>query len=137
MAVPPKRTETVRDVKASRGQCDEIWSFCHAKQKNVANAKAAPEGACDVWTWTALDADTKLIVSYFVDDRSGENAIISVNGLRARLADKVQLTTDGHVLSGSRRRCSAAMWTMRRQSKMYGPPSMLRAATALPNALAS
>ena len=66
--------ETVRNVKASRIQCDEIWSFCHAKQKNVATAKAAPEGAGDVWTWTAIDADSKLIVSFFVGDRSGESA---------------------------------------------------------------
>src|SRR4051812_29549417 len=60
--------ETVRNVKASRIQCDEIWSFCYAKAKNVAVAKDAPSGAGDVWTWTALDADTKLIVSYFVGD---------------------------------------------------------------------
>ena len=88
--------ETVRNVKASRVQCDEIWSFCHAKQKNVATAKAAPEGAGDVWTWTALDADTKLIVSYFVGDRSGESAMVLMDDLRDRLANRVQLTTDGH-----------------------------------------
>ena len=88
--------ETVRDVKASRIQCDEIWSFCHAKQKNVATAKAAPEGAGDVWTWTALDADTKLIVSFFVGDRSGESAMLLMDDLRDRLANRVQLTTDGH-----------------------------------------
>lgn len=88
--------ETVRDVKASRVQCDEIWSFCHAKQKNVATAKAAPEGAGDVWTWTAIDADTKLIVSYFVGDRSGESAMVLMDDLQGRLANRVQLTTDGH-----------------------------------------
>jgi IS1 family transposase len=88
--------ETVRNVKASRVQCDEIWSFCHAKQKNVATAKAAPEGAGDVWTWTAIDADTKLIVSYHVGDRSGEDAMTLMDDLRARLANRVQLTTDGH-----------------------------------------
>ena len=88
--------ETVRGVKASRIQCDEIWSFCHAKQKNVATAKAAPEGAGDVWTWTALDADTKLIVSFYVGDRSGESAMVLMDDLRARLANRVQLTTDGH-----------------------------------------
>ena len=87
---------TVRDVKASRVQCDEIWSFCHAKQKNVAKAKAAPEGAGDVWTWTAIDADTKLIVSYYVGDRSGEAAIELMDDLRERLSNRVQLTTDGH-----------------------------------------
>ena len=88
--------ETVRNVKASRVQCDEIWSFCHAKQKNVATAKAAPEGAGDVWTWTALDADTKLIVSFYVGDRSGESAMVLMDDLRTRLANRVQLTTDGH-----------------------------------------
>ena len=88
--------DTVRNVKASRVQCDEIWSFCHAKQKNVATAKAAPEGAGDVWTWTALDADTKLIVSFYVGDRSGESAMVLMDDLRARLANRVQLTTDGH-----------------------------------------
>jgi hypothetical protein len=56
--------EQVQDVTASRVHCDEIWSFCYAKAKNVATAKDAPEGADDVWTWTALDADSKLIVSF-------------------------------------------------------------------------
>jgi IS1 family transposase len=88
--------ETVRNVNASRIQCDEIWSFCHAKQKNVATAKAAPEGAGDVWTWTAIDADTKLIVSYFVGDRSGDSAIELMDDLRDRIANRVQITTDGH-----------------------------------------
>lgn len=88
--------EHVRGVKASRIQCDEIWSFCYAKQKNVAMAKDAPEGAGDVWSWTALDADTKLMVAYFVGDRSGESAMILMDDLRARLSNRVQLTTDGH-----------------------------------------
>ena len=88
--------EKVQNVKASRIQCDEIWSFCHAKQKNVASAKAAPEGAGDVWTWTAIDADTKLIVSYYVGDRSGESAMVLMDDLKARLSNRVQLTTDGH-----------------------------------------
>jgi IS1 family transposase len=88
--------DTVRNVKASRIQCDEIWSFCHAKAKNVATAKAAPEGAGDVWTWTAIDADSKLIVSYHVGDRSGESAMVLMDDLRARLSNRVQLTTDGH-----------------------------------------
>ncbi len=88
--------ETVRNVPASRIQCDEIWSFCYAMAKNVATAKDAPEGAGDVWTWTALDADTKLMVSYFVGDRGAESAMILMDDLRARLANRVQLTTDGH-----------------------------------------
>jgi IS1 family transposase len=88
--------EMVRNVKASRVQCDEIWSFVYAKEKNVAGAKAAPNGAGDVWTWTALDADSKLIVSYFIGDRSGQSAIALMDDLRARLSNRVQLTTDGH-----------------------------------------
>jgi IS1 family transposase len=89
--------ELVRDVKSERVQADEIWSFCYAKAKNVATATAAPEGAGDVWTWTALDADTKLMVSYFVGDRSGESARILAHDLRSRIAtDRIQLTTDGH-----------------------------------------
>ncbi len=88
--------ETVKNVKASRVQCDEIWSFCYAKDKNVKTAKDAPEGAGDVWTWTAIDADTKLIVSYFVGDRSGQSAIALMDDLRDRLSNRVQLTTDGH-----------------------------------------
>lgn len=62
----------VRNVAAKRIQVDEIWSFIYAKQKNVSAAKAAPEGAGDVWTWTAIEAGTKLIVSYFVGGRDGE-----------------------------------------------------------------
>lgn len=88
--------EMVCGVKASRVQCDEIWSFVYAKEKNVKTAKAAPEDAGDVWTWTALDADSKLIVSYFVGDRSGQSAIALMDDLRSRLANRVQLTTDGH-----------------------------------------
>ena len=57
---------TVRGLHATQVQCDEIWSFCYAKDKNVATAKAAPEGAGDVWTWTAIDRDSKMILSYEV-----------------------------------------------------------------------
>ncbi len=88
--------EMVRDVKASRIQCDEIWSFCYAKAKNVEAAEAAPEGAGDVWTWTAIDADTKLIASWYCGDRSGQSAMVLMDDLRSRLANRVQLTKDGH-----------------------------------------
>ncbi len=76
-------------------QCDEIWSFCYAKAKNVEAAKAAPEGAGDVWTWTALDSDSKIILAYEVGDRSGATARELMDDLAARLANRVQLTTDG------------------------------------------
>src|SRR3990167_8164525 len=66
--------KAVRGVKAHRVQCDEIWSFCYAKAKNVPTAKAAPARAGDVWTWTALDSDSKLIVSYLIGSRDAEYA---------------------------------------------------------------
>jgi IS1 family transposase len=87
---------TVVGIKSKRVQCDEIWSFCYAKEKNVASAKAAPEGAGNVWTWTALDADTKLIVSYFVGGRDAECANFFMDDLRFRIDGRMQLTTDGH-----------------------------------------
>jgi IS1 family transposase len=86
----------VRNVQSKRIQCDEIWSFVHAKQKNVAAAKAAPEGAGDCWTWTALDADTKLIVGYLVGGRDASYANDFMQDVASRLATRVQLTTDGH-----------------------------------------
>src|SRR5438874_2100055 len=86
----------VRGVKSQRVQCDEIWSFVHAKAKNVPTAKAAPQGAGDIWTWTALDADHKLILSWKVGGRDAEYALALMDDLRGRLANRVQLTTDGH-----------------------------------------
>ncbi len=87
---------TVRNVPSKRIQCDEIWSFCYAKDKNVERAKAAPQGAGDVWTWTALDSDTKLIISYEIGDRFAWTALEFMHDLKDRLANRVQLTTDGH-----------------------------------------
>ena len=88
--------ETVRNVESRRVQCDEIWSFVYAKDKNVKKAKAAPRQAGDVWTWTALDADNKMILSYQIGERSSMTAIDLMDDLRPRLANRVQLTTDGH-----------------------------------------
>ena len=86
----------VRNVRSKRVQVDEIWSFTYAKQKNVARAKAAPEGAGDTWTWTALDADAKLIVSWLVGGRDAGYATEFMQDLAGRLANRVQLTSDGH-----------------------------------------
>ncbi|HEY4140476.1 MAG TPA: IS1 family transposase [Pseudolabrys sp.] len=86
---------SVQKVAAQRIQCDEIWSFCYAKAKNVPTAKAAPEGAGSVWTFTALDADSKMIVSWLVGSRDGDTAYNFMCDLKDRLANKVQLTTDG------------------------------------------
>ena len=87
---------TVRNVPSERIQCDEIWSFCYTKERNVEWAKAAPQGAGDVWTWTALDSDSKLIISYEIGDRFARTALEFVHDLKNRLANRVQLTTDGH-----------------------------------------
>lgn len=88
--------KAVRNVQSRRVQCDEIWSFCYAKAKNVATAKKAPEGAGDLWTWTALDADTKLIISYLCGGRDADYANDFMQDVASRVASRVQLTTDGH-----------------------------------------
>jgi IS1 family transposase len=88
--------EKVRGVVAKRVQCDEIWAFTHCKQKRVATAKAPPRGAGDTWTWTGICAESKLIVSWLVGGRDGGYAIEFMDDLRSRLANRVQLTTDGH-----------------------------------------
>lgn len=86
----------VRNVKSKRVQCDEIWSFTAAKQKNVPTMKNEVSGAGDTWTWTALDADSKLIISWLVGGRDGEYALAFMDDVKDRLANRVQLTTDGH-----------------------------------------
>jgi IS1 family transposase len=86
----------VQGLKSQRVQCDEIWSFIHAKAKNVPTAKAAPEGAGDIWTWTAFDADSKLIISWAVGSRDAGYALDLMDDVRKRLVNRVQLTTDGH-----------------------------------------
>ena len=86
----------VLGVRARLVQCDEIWSFTYAKQKNVATAKAAPAEAGDTWTWTALDSESKLVISYMVGGRDSEYAMDFMDDLRQRLATRAQLTTDGH-----------------------------------------
>ena len=79
-----------------RIECDEIWAFVYAKQRAVSRAKSAPDGAGDAWTFTAIDAQSKLIVSYLVSgDRDGQSAIAFMDDLRGRLADRPQISTDG------------------------------------------
>ncbi len=84
-----------RNLKCKRLQCDEIWSFCYAKQRNVPTKKQGEFGYGDVWTWTAIDADSKLVPSWMVGARDIETATIFINDLAGRLANRVQLTTDG------------------------------------------
>ena len=88
--------ETLRNLPCRRVQCDEIWSFIYAKAKNVPTAKSAPAEAGDVWTWTALCADTKLVPSWRIGPRDLATAYDFMHDLAERLRHRVQLTTDGH-----------------------------------------
>ena len=87
---------TLRDLPCRRIQCDEIWSFIYAKEKNVPFAIAPPRKAGDVWTWIAECADTKLIVAWRVGSRTGRVARALMADLQPRLRYRVQITTDGH-----------------------------------------
>jgi IS1 family transposase len=87
--------EKLRDVKARRVQVDEIWSCTAAKQKNVPAMKKSVEGAGDTWTWTAIEADSKLLITWLVGGRDSDYAIAFMDDLRDRLANRVQLTSDG------------------------------------------
>ena len=86
----------LRGLTCKRVQVDEIWAFVYAKAKNVGAAKAAPEGAGDCWTWLAIDADTKLIPSFYIGARDAYAAQAFIGDLAMRLANRVQLTSDGH-----------------------------------------
>ena len=87
--------EHVRGVKAQRIEADEIWSFCYAKEHRVMDAVAAPQEAGDVWTWTAIDPDSKLLVSWQVGRRDKTDAFEFIEDLYGRLVERVQITTDG------------------------------------------
>jgi len=86
---------TVRNIKAKRLQADEIWSFCHAKARNVPEHRMGEPGVGDLWTWVVMDADTKLAISYLVGQRETGEATVFMRDLVSRLAGRVQLTTDG------------------------------------------
>lgn len=86
----------VRDLQTTRVEVDEIWSFTYAQKKIVKTEKVAPVNSGDTWTWTAIDADSKMIVSYLVGGRDAEYAMWFMDDLRSRLANRVQLTSDGH-----------------------------------------
>jgi IS1 family transposase len=85
----------VRNLGIRRVQCDEIWAFVYGKDKNI-SIEQAKAGAGSVWTWTALDADTKLIISYILGDRGAETATIFMRDVASRVSNRIQLTTDGH-----------------------------------------
>jgi IS1 family transposase len=88
--------EVLRDLPCRKIQCDEIWSFCYAKEKNVPEAKRGQFGYRNIWTWTALCADTKLVPCWHVGRRSAADAKMFICDLASRLSNRVQLTTDGY-----------------------------------------
>jgi len=90
------QSEHLRNLKSRRVQCDEIWAFCYSKEKNVSRENKGVLGHGDVWTWTAIDAESKLIVSYLVGKRDADYASAFMQDVAGRLASRVQLTTDGH-----------------------------------------
>ena len=90
------QNEHLRNLNCRNIQIDEIWSFCYAKQKNVPDNKQGKFGYGDVWTFTAIDADTKLVPSWLVGLRDAGYAFEFVNDLKDRLANRVQITTNGH-----------------------------------------
>lgn len=90
--------KALRNLSCQRVQCDEIWSYIGAKDKNVPIERCEEFGIGSVWTWVALDADTKLCCSWMVGDRSGKAAYEFMKDLAPRLANRIQLTTDGHVV---------------------------------------
>jgi IS1 family transposase len=95
MAAADYQDRTLRNLPCKRIQCDEIWTFCYAKEKNVPKKLKGQFGYGDVWTWTAIDADTKLIPSFMVGNRDGQSAQMFIEDLAGRLKNRVQLTTDG------------------------------------------
>jgi IS1 family transposase len=89
--------EALRNLPATRIECDEIWAFCHARAKNVPAEHEGEWGYGDVWTWVALDPDTKLVCTWLVGNRDARDAALFIRDLRFRLANRrVQITTDGH-----------------------------------------
>ncbi len=90
------QNQTLRNLKCKRLQCDEIWSFCYAKEKNVPEDKKGQFGYGDIWTWTAICADSKLVPAWLMGNRDIETASIFMDDLASRFSHRVQLTTDGH-----------------------------------------
>jgi IS1 family transposase len=95
MACADYQDRIFRGLTSKRIQCDECWSFCYAKEKNVPADKKGKFGYGDIWTWVAIDADTKLVLSFMVGNRNAKSARLFIDDLASRLANRIQLTTDG------------------------------------------
>jgi IS1 family transposase len=111
----------VRKVKAKRVQCDEIWCFCYAKDKNLPDEMRAMPGVGSMWSWTALDADSKLMISWKLGARDSANAHALMEDVKKRLANRVQLTTDGNVVYLEAVLDNFAEIDFATLQKLYGP----------------
>jgi IS1 family transposase len=127
--------EHVRNVKASKIQVDEIWTFTYAKERNVPADKRGQFGYGDTWTWTAIDADSKLVVSYLVGLRDAGYAHVFMNDVASRLANRVQLTSDGH--NAYRDAVDDALWSdgidYAQLVKVYGKPLGMKSRSDVPD----
>ncbi len=94
MACDEYQDRAMRNLKTKRVQCDEIWSFCYAKEKNVPKSKMGDPGVGSIWTWTAIDADSKLMLSWYIGARDGDAANRFMLDVASRMAGRIQLTTD-------------------------------------------
>ena len=90
------QNEALQNLPCKRVQCDEIWAFCYAKDKNVPDHRRDEFGVGSIWTWTAIDADTKLVASWTIGNRDADTARVFMGDLASRLRNQIQLTTDGH-----------------------------------------
>jgi len=92
--------QALKNLKCRRVQCDEIWSFCHAKERNIPS-ESKGDGVGDMWTWVGIDADTKLVMSWHLGKRSREDATAFVGDLASRIDSRTQLSTDGFGIYGA------------------------------------
>lgn len=97
-AVIDMQDRMMRGLTCQRVQCDEIWNFCYAKDKNLPDEMKGKEGVGSMWTWTAMCAQTKLIFSWKLGSRDADTGYSFMNDVRSRLAHRVQLTTDGYTV---------------------------------------
>jgi IS1 family transposase len=120
---------TLVNLKCRRIQCDEIWAFVYAKARNP-ESMAGAFGVGDVWTWTAIDADTKLVPSWAVGRRDGFTALAFIRDLATRLSTRVQLSTDGHKPYSAESRYSPAECRGTREVKITGNPDPAHISTS-------
>jgi IS1 family transposase len=120
-AVLEYHDNVVRNVKAQRVQCDEVWCFCYAKDKNLPDEMRGQPGVGSMWTWTALDADTKLMISWRLGARDASHAHAFIRDTQERLANRIQLTTDGNRLYLDAVADSFAEIDFAMLQKLYGP----------------